>query len=113
MGKFIANALLELGRHKMKLRGGATVLFESKTPRKLSPVFIMSEDGEYEIPSPEGELMLESGKVAVIDANGLLTGVFTSKDAERYMAILKSGKAPKRHMITKEQLTELRTQLKL
>lgn len=112
-GIYIKNALLESGRHKMKLDDGiTTILFESEKPKRHSPVFIMLEDGEY-IRVPPGELRLENGKVVVINQNGLLEGVFTQKNSETYVAIMKAGQTPKKPLSMASQIKNLRLDLKL
>ncbi|NYJ26335.1 hypothetical protein [Allomuricauda sp. ARW1Y1] len=53
--------------------------FTGNPPMLDRPVFLLNQEGERIGAAPEGEHLLESGKVAVIDNNGLLKGVREKK----------------------------------
>jgi hypothetical protein len=104
MGNFIKSAIMQLGRHKAKLRDGkTTVLFESETPKKNSPVFILTDDGTT-IPAPEGELELENGKTAIINKNSLLEAILNDGNVESYLRVMESGKPSNETFLSKLKL---------
>lgn len=72
----------------VKLNDGITkIQFTGDPPMLDRPVFLLNQEGERIGGAPEGEHLLESGKVAVIDNNGMLKGVKDAPEKPLYVEL--------------------------
>lgn len=90
--KNIKTALQGAREHRTKLKDGlTTIIFESKTPDRNSPVYLEMYDGER-IPAPEGKIELVNGKYVIVDQNNHLVGIYKSKkDADMILRVSRAA----------------------
>lgn len=75
----------------VKLNDGFTkIQFTGNPPLLDRPVFLLNDEGDIIGALPEGEHTLESGKVAIIDKNGILKGVKEASEKPSFVELKQS-----------------------
>jgi hypothetical protein len=92
--------------------GNTKIEFTGDPPMLDRPVFILNDEGERIGAAPEGEHTLESGKVAIIDKNGLLKDI-KDKSNKQTTVDLKRNSVPSTYSMFFDSLGNLKTQVRL